>query len=161
MKKIILALAFLSVSIGYTQAFNGKGDIKAQVGAVMQEGGRGIVFSADFGMADNISFGLVTSYLLSDNAKPAKFFDKADFKGRFNANIGNVFGLSKKMDIYPGLDLSLKNFGGHVGFRYFFSDGFGLFAESGMPIATYKTTVTGYDKLNNQYYLNIGASFNL
>jgi hypothetical protein len=30
------------------------------------------------------------------------------------------------MDIYPGLDLGLKNFGAHLGF-YFFTEGFGLF----------------------------------
>jgi hypothetical protein len=34
-----------------------------------------------------------------------------------------------------GLDLGLKNLGAHLGFRYFFSDGFGLFAEAGVPIA--------------------------
>jgi hypothetical protein len=39
------------------------------------------------------------------------------------------------MDLYPGLDLGLKNLGAHLGFRYFFSDGFGLFAEAGVPIA--------------------------
>jgi hypothetical protein len=27
------------------------------------------------------------------------------------------------MDLYPGLDLGLKNLGAHLGFRYFFSDG--------------------------------------
>jgi hypothetical protein len=31
---------------------------------------------------------------------------------------------------YPGLDLSL-HFGAHLGFRYFFTDGFGLFGEAG------------------------------
>jgi hypothetical protein len=62
------------------------------------------------------------------------------------------------MDIYPGLDLSLKNFGGHVGFRYFLSDGFGLFSEAVFPIAKYDTDSDGF---NNQFILNIGASFNL
>ena len=62
------------------------------------------------------------------------------------------------MDIYPGLDISTKNFGGHVGFRYFFTDGFGLFTEGVFPIAKYDTESTGF---NNQFTLNLGASFNL
>jgi hypothetical protein len=27
------------------------------------------------------------------------------------------------MDVYPGLNLGLHNFGAHLGFRYFFTDG--------------------------------------
>lgn len=65
------------------------------------------------------------------------------------------------MDIYPGLDLGLRNFGAHAGIRYFFSEGFGLFSEVGIPIASYKNNPVGYDKLNNQFQFNIGASFNL
>jgi hypothetical protein len=30
-----------------------------------------------------------------------------------------------------GLNLGLHNFGAHLGFRYFFTDGFGLFGEAG------------------------------
>ena len=65
------------------------------------------------------------------------------------------------MDIYPGLDLGLRNFGAHVGFRYFFTDGFGVFSEAGIPIAKYDTSVSGFGYYNNQFVLNIGASFNL
>jgi hypothetical protein len=65
------------------------------------------------------------------------------------------------MDVYPGLDLGLKNFGAHLGFRYFFTSGFGLFVEAGVPIAKYSTNLTGFDHLNNQFILNLGASFNL
>jgi hypothetical protein len=32
------------------------------------------------------------------------------------------------------LDLGLHNFGAHLGFRYFFTEGFGLFGEAGVPI---------------------------
>jgi hypothetical protein len=34
------------------------------------------------------------------------------------------------------LNLGLHNFGAHLGFRYFFTDGFGLFG-AGVPIAKY------------------------
>jgi hypothetical protein len=57
------------------------------------------------------------------------------------------------MDIYPGLDLGLHNFGAHLGFRYFFTEGFGIFYRSWNSIASYKTNPIGFDKLNNQFTL--------
>jgi hypothetical protein len=55
----------------------------------------------------------------------------------------------------------MRNFGAHLGFRYFFTDGFGVFSEAGMPIASYNSNLVGYEKLNNQFVFNIGMSFNL
>jgi hypothetical protein len=101
---------------------------------------------------------LSTDAVLGSNVE---FLDRTDLKVRFNANIGNVFKMDKSMDIYPGLDLGMRNFGAHLGFRYFFTDGFGLFTEAGMPIASYKTNPLGYEKLNNQFVFNVGMSFNL
>jgi hypothetical protein len=57
--------------------------------------------------------------------------------------------------------LVLHNFGAHLGFRYFFTEGFGLFGEAVVPIAKYDKNITGFDHLNNQFVFNIGASFNL
>ena len=165
MKKSITILLLLTVSLMQAQAFKGKGDVKFDVGATFQEGGSGIRVSADFGLGENMSYGFVTSYLLSvsndDLGNKAKFEDRIDAKMRFNANLGNVFKFDEKMDIYPGLDLGLRNFGAHLGLRYFFTEGFGIFTEAGFPIASYKTDPIGFDKLNNQFTFNIGASFNL
>jgi hypothetical protein len=112
-----------------------------------------------------MSYGFAASYLLSassdDLGNKPEFGDRIDAKFRFNANLGNVLKLDPKMDVYPGLDLGLRNFGAHLGFRYFFTEGFGVFTEAGIPIASYKTNPIGFDKLNNQFVLNIGASFNL
>jgi hypothetical protein len=147
------------------QGYKGKGDTKFDVGMNIQNGGSGIGLSFDFGSGENMSFGFVTSYLLSVNKddlgnKP-EFMDRFDAKARFNANLGSVLKLDPKMDIYPGLDLGLRNFGAHLGFRYFFTDGFGVYSEAGMPLAKYDTTLTGFDHLNNQFVFNIGACFNL
>lgn len=165
MKKITTLVLFLTVGLINAQAFKGKGDVKFDVGGNFQNGGSGIRVSSDFGVGENMSFGFVASYLLSvsnDNLgnKPG-FGDRMDIKGLFNANLGNVFQLDSKMDVYPGLDLGLRNFGAHLGFRYFFTEGFGIFTEAGIPIASYKTDGVGFDKLNNQFTFNIGASFNL
>lgn len=154
----------LSIAVS-SQAFTGKGDSKFNVGANLQSKGTGLQIATDYGLGDNMSYGFVASYLLGVNEdvlgnKPA-FADRFDAKLRFNANIGTVFNLDEKMDIYPGLDLGLRNFGAHLGFRYFFTDGFGIYTEAGLPLAKYKTNALGFDKLNNQFTVNIGASFNL
>jgi hypothetical protein len=90
-----------------------------------------------------------------------KFADKFDAKARFNANIGNVLNISDKLDIYPGLDLGLRNFGAHLGARYFFTEGFGIYTEAGIPLAKYDSNTIGYERFNNQFVFQIGASFNL
>lgn len=172
MKKLFIVLALGAVSLVNAQAYKGKGDIKGQVGLSLQSGGTGINVSSDFGLGENISLGLSATYLLSAdkyvdyngftyNTNNPDFIDRFDLKGRFNANLGNVFKLPPQMDVYPGLDLGLRNFGAHAGFRYFFTDGFGVYGEAGFPIAKYDTTVKGLDRYNNQFVLNIGASFNL
>jgi hypothetical protein len=173
MKKVITFL-FL-VSFGLTQAqeaFTGKGDIKVNVGANLQDGGSGIQGSVDFGLGENFSFGFVTTYLLGvDNYnglygvdyytdKKPEFQDRFDAKARINANLSSVIGV-KQLDVYPGLSLGLHNFGGHVGGRYFFTDGFGVFTEVGFPIAKYGSNNDVFDHLNNQATFSLGASFNL
>ena len=164
MKKIFTIVAIAMVSLVNAQAYQGKGDTKAQVGLNSQNHGSGINVSADFGIGENMSYGFVASYLLSVDevagVKP-KFKDRADVKVRFNANLGNVFRLDKKMDIYPGLSLGTRNFGGHVGFRYFFTEGFGLYTEAGVPLASYDSDIKKSEVLNNQFVFQIGACFNL
>jgi hypothetical protein len=164
MKKVITLVALMSICFANAQAYKGKGDFKGQVGVNIQDGGTGINLSTDFGIGENMSYGFVASYLLSVDEvagyKP-KFEDRADFKVRFNANLGDVLQLPKEIDVYPGLSLGTRNFGAHLGLRYFFTDGFGLFAEGGVPLAKYDSNVQGFEYYNNQFVFNIGASFNL
>lgn len=163
MKKIITLLLVVSASFANAQAFKGKGDIKFQVGATLQENATGIATTVDFGLGENLSYGFAVSYLLNTTTAVGtpKFDDRFDAKARFNANIGNVLNISDKLDVYPGLDLGLRNFGTHLGARYFFTDGFGVFTEAGVPLAKYNTNAVGYERFNNQFVFQIGASFNL
>ena len=163
MKKTLIVLILTISGFVSAQAYKGKGDIKFQVGANIQKWGSGISVATDFGIGENMSFGFLTSYLLNTNEDfgTPKFEDRFDVKARFNANIGNVFKLKNNIDIYPGLDLGLRNFGAHLGARYFFTNGFGVYSEIGFPIAKYKTSPNLYQNLNNQFVFNIGASFNL
>ncbi len=161
MKKILTFGLFLATIVVNAQAFSGKGDNKFQVGANIQDHGTGIMLTYDRGIGENMSIGVQTTYLLSVDGDASKFEDDFDFKARFSANIGNVLNLPANVDIYPGLNLGLRNFGAHAGVRYFFTDGFGLFTEIGFPIARYEKKPVGYEHLNNQFQWNIGVSFNL
>ncbi|MFT5244031.1 MAG: hypothetical protein ACI8QQ_001964 [Psychroserpens sp.] len=163
MKNILLILTLVSVSFVNGQAFKGKGDQKFQVGANIQDEATGINVTYDYGLGENISVGISSAYSLGiDDRLDAGFGDRFDIKGRFNANLGSVLNIDENFDFYPGLNISLKNFGGHFGARYFFSEGFGVFTEATFPIAKY-----GNDRLDvgyyihNQFAINIGATFNL
>lgn len=149
---------------GATSAFTGRGDQKVQIGVNAQDMGTGIMASLDYGLGESFSFGIQAGYLLGvkevDGEKP-KFGDRADLKLRANAHLGRIIGFPDNMDLYPGLDLGLKNFGGHVGMRYFFTHGFGVFAETQFPIAKYNTNGNGFDYLNNQFNVSVGASFDI
>ena len=167
-KVLALLLVFSAFFANAQQAYTGKGDTKMHIGANFQNGGTGLNVGADFGLGENISIGFSSSYLLDveevtiegETFKP-KFKDRVDAKLRFNANIGNVMKLPEQIDIYPGLDLGIKNFGGHLGVRYFFSEGFGLQSEFGVPFAKYDSNVRGFEELNNQFYANFSMVFNL
>ena len=165
MKKLILLVTILSVSLANAQAFKGNGDNKFQVGTSLQNNATGINVTYDYGLGENMSVGISSSYALGLNnaiESVVDVNDRFDIKARFNANLGNVINIDENFDVYPGLNLSLKNFGGHLGVRYFFTSGFGVYTEFNLPLAKYDTgTLTPAETLHNQFTANIGASFNL
>lgn len=164
MKKTIILLVLFTFGITNAQVFSGKGDKKFQVGANFQNKGTGIITTYDIGLGKNMSFGFVSSYLLGVEdvlGNKPDFENRFDIKARFSANIADILNVEEKMDIYPGLNVGLNNFGAHLGARYFFSDGFGLYTEFQIPIAQYQNNPEGFDKYNNQFNFSIGASFNL
>ena len=171
MKYFATFLALFFAQLLFSQAYSGSGDVKFQIGANLQNNGTGIMGSLDFGVGENSSLGVASVYLLGvdkitnedgDEEPFAKFEDRFDFRARFNANLGNVINVDEKFDVYPGLYVSLKNFGGHLGARYFFTSGFGVFTEVSIPISKYNTDVlTPAEKLHNQVAVNVGASFNI
>lgn len=164
MKKIVTILCFTFTLGAFSQAYTGKSDVKGQVGFSTQNGGNGINLTFDQGVGENISLGLSTVYLLNTTATvnglpyTLKFKDAFDLKARFNANIGNVLQLPANVDVYPGLNIGTRNFGAHLGARYFFTDGFGIYTETTIPISKFDKNATDF---NNQFVFNIGASFNL
>ncbi|MBD0823488.1 DUF6646 family protein [Aestuariibaculum marinum] len=162
-KLILLAVAVLSFSFADAQAYNGVNDNKFQVGVNLQDNATSINITYDYGLGDNISIGFSSAYALGINEDiDANFGDRFDIKGRFNANLGNVINIDENFDLYPGLNLSLKNFGGHLGARYFFTQGFGVYTELNTPLAKYKTEdLTPAEEIHNQFTISFGMSFSL
>ena len=166
MKKILVSAMIFAVGLvsAQTDAYKGQGDIKFNIGANMQDGGTGIVTALDYGVSESFSMGVQAGYLLGvkeiAGAKPV-FGDRFDAKLRLNANLGSVLKLPSNVDIYPGLNLGLKNFGAHLGARYFFDKGFGLFSEINFPIAKYDSKDVAFKNLNNQFSFNVGVSFDI
>jgi outer membrane protein G len=119
--------------------------------------------SYDYGIGENISLGLSSTYLLGvDEKLDPDFGDRIDIRARFNANIGNVLAIDENFDLYPGLSFGLKNFGGHIGARYLFTTGFGIYTELNAPLASYDSdSLSPVEKLHNQFTINFGATFNL
>ena len=139
MKNILTVIClFVTIQMVNAQVFKGKGDTKFQVGANLQEKGTGVIATYDSGIGTNMSFGFTSLYLLGieevAGEKP-NFDDRFDLRARFIANIADVFGIEEKVDIYPGLNIGIKNLGAHFGVRYFITDGFGLYSEIQLPIA--------------------------
>lgn len=163
MKKIVFLSTLLVTFFVNAQTFSGKGDNKLYMAASFQEFATGVNVGYDVGLGENISVGINSTYALDiPSGLNADFIDRFDIKARFNANLGSVFNVSDKLDIYPGLSLSLKNFGGHLGFRYFFSDGFGVYSEFGVALAQYSSKrLTFAEEIHNQFVTNIGMIFNL
>lgn len=163
MKNLFVLIAILSTTLVNAQAFTGEGDNKLQIGANIQDAASGINLSFDYGLGENISVGVSSTYALGVNDLiDADFGDRIDLKGRFNAHLGSILGIDDNFDLYPGLNLSLKNFGGHLGARYFFSEGFGVFTEAVFPLAKYNTDdKKPAEYIHNQFVVNLGAVFSL
>lgn len=162
-----MAFSFVNAqeTVSDNDAFRGEGDLRLNLGANFQNGGTGVETSLDYGMGESFSIGLQAGYLLGADEKflneKARAEHRFDLKARASAHLGDVFGFPENFDIYPGLNLGLKNFGGHAGVRYFFNKGFGVYAETQFPIARYNKNATVYQLLNNQFTFMIGASFDL
>ena len=173
MKSIVTLILLVASTTIFAQAYSGKGDTKFQIGANFQSEGIGITSTLDFGLGENISFGFKGIYLLDVEDysetlfEEAEFGDRVDLRARFNIHLGNVINVDENLDVYPGLDLGLSNFGGHLGVRYFFTDGFGLFTEFNIPLAHYVQdedfTVQEFPRqqLNNQFNVSVGVSLDL
>ena len=133
MKKIIVAflMLFTTSSLINAQAFEGPGDQKLQMGLNAYGYGSGLMGSFDYGISDLISVGAGADIYFDDDDDDNGFFAY----GRGNFHLGQVLNMPSIMDLYPGISLGVVGddfgIGGHLGFRYFFTNNIGAFVEIG------------------------------
>jgi hypothetical protein len=157
MKKLLHYLYYYLRLIN-AQAFKGDGDVRTSC-LNLQDGGTGILYLQilELDKTCHWDLPLITYYRCANPLNDENCFgDRVDLKVRFNANLGSVMQLEPNMDIYPGL-FRLKNFGAHLGFRYFFTEGLDCL-RGWSSISRNMTNSTDFGhSLNNQFTLNIGA----
>lgn len=135
MKKIIFALIAIFIgTVINAQAWTGKGDQKLNIGLNSWGYGTGITATYDYGLDKLISIGGGAN-MYFDNYRDNDKDNRVFLFGRLNFHLSNVLELSKKFDLYPGIDIGVlgRDFGigAHLGARYYFSQKVGVFAEVG------------------------------
>ena len=129
MKKIFAIAAINMCVFGFSQAWTGAGDQKAQAGINVWGLGTGPAASYDYGLSNLISVGAGANvYFNEDEDNPFIF-------GRVGFHLQETLSLPPEVDIYPGLNIGVasRNFGlgVYVGARYFFTENWGAFIEAG------------------------------
>ena len=128
----IMTLFCLGGSLLQAQAYEGIGDKKLQIGLSPYGNGTGITGTFDYGIHEYFSLGAGGEfYFDSDKDNDADFY----IFGRANAHLGNLLNMPANMDLYPGIDVGVLGddvgFGGHLGYRYFWSNNLGAYIEVG------------------------------
>lgn len=129
MKKIFAIVAINVGVFGFSQAWTGAGDQKAQAGINVWGLGSGPTATYDYGLSNLISVGAGANvYFNEDEDNPFIF-------GRVGFHLQETLSLPSEIDIYPGLNVGIagRNFGlgVYVGARYFFTENWGAFIEAG------------------------------
>jgi len=126
---IIFTLFILSITT-YAQSYEGKSDQKLNIGYDFYGYGSGFKMTYDYGLGNLFSIGVGASYYFDNDENDYFIY------GRTNLHLSHLLDLPRKLDIYPGVEigyLSRNDIGisGYVGFRYFFTNHIGVFAEIG------------------------------
>lgn len=131
MKNLFLAFCISVFTLPVlAQSYEGKGDMKFDVGYDLYGYGTGIKTNFDYGSGKLFSIGAGASFYLSNDENDYFIYARTSF------HLGELLDLPCRLDIYPGIELgylSRSDVGitGYLGMRYFFSERIGLFAEIG------------------------------
>ncbi|MBV7440132.1 hypothetical protein KRX57_01735 [Weeksellaceae bacterium TAE3-ERU29] len=126
---IFLSLLFSGTSFLSAQAFKGYGDKKVQVGFIPYGYGNGLGGALDYGLTNVFSAGAGAEFYFGEGSNNFYLF------GRGDLHLTELLSMPSQMDLYPGIDLGLAGgkigLGGHLGFRYFFTNNIGAYIEFG------------------------------
>lgn len=133
MKRFPILLLFLFVVkfIIFSQGFDGSFENKILVGYVNAKGSSGLEIQYDSGVSDFISMGLGLSFVNFPPTENSRFplYENADFYIFGRGHFADLFKISSKTDPYLGLQLGTNSVGVHIGFKYSFSELFGVYVQ--------------------------------
>ncbi len=176
MKKTLTLVALLAVSSSFAQAFNGYGDSKTSIGVTSQKDAIGLVGHFDKGLNDFLSYGTTFGFAISTNDpkianvdsngtitysevdKSETFSEKIDLNVHLDAHLAEKIGMSDSQDVTAGLNLSFRNIGLQLGYKYMITDSFGFFANASLPVYKLQLFDKAKDYFNyyNQSVVGIG-----
>lgn len=139
-KLLLLSICMLFSTIStklFAQAYNGITDVKLFLGYAHMNGNSVAELQLDEGRSDLFSYGFKMNLVVSNNVDPkpgpivseSNIINRTDLSlyGRFH--LAPTFGMSEKTDPYLGVDFSFRMPGLHAGFKYFFSETFGIYLQ--------------------------------
>ncbi|MDO5509676.1 MAG: hypothetical protein Q4F57_03160 [Weeksellaceae bacterium] len=137
LSKVVMSLCLLFLGAGLlsAQAYNGAGDKKLQIGFIPWGlgSGNGVIGTFDYGISNMVSLGVGADFYTGSDRRESN--NNLFIFGRANLHLGRALNMPASMDLYPGVGVGFYNdgvgIGGHLGFRYFFTNNIGAFIEAG------------------------------
>ncbi len=131
MKRFKLFFLFIFfTTVVFSQSYDGKGDIKLNIGYDLYGFGNGIRANIDYGLTDLFSVGAGASYYFSNPDNDYYLY------GRTAIHLGLLLDFPSKFDLYPSIQVGYLSsndvgFDAFIGAKYFFTDKVGVYAEIG------------------------------
>jgi hypothetical protein len=177
MKRFLTLVAFsiliLNVQKASAQAYDGRGDKKIFLGYANTKGYSAAQVKYEGGNSNLISMGAtLTIFFIKDDSTYigtddgfAKILDRSEFDIFMNFHLNRSLHLDDKSDVYLGPFLSLQSSGIQAGYKYNFSERFGVYAEVSQGIYNIFNFVTETSPSSSTYdtrtLFSAGITFNL
>lgn len=182
MKKTILLLCLLYAGNLFSQAWDETFDAKYFIGATIQNKGIGAEIGSEIGISNYLSVAINIGYVIKteplepvydgwginiNNSKNADSFEKMNMAASLNLHLTPFFKMDgEKIDMSFGGVVGINGIGGQAGFKYYFSENFGLYFSGYCPIVKKRffieeSSARIYYDFYTQPVASLGISFSL
>jgi len=170
---IIFGLLLLNIKMASAQAYDGKGDSKIFLGYANTKGYSAAQLKYEGGNSNLISIGAAWTYFfLNEDSSNigtddgfANILDRSEFDFFMNFHLNKPLHLDDRSDVYIGTFFSLQTTGIQAGYKYNFSERFGVYAEVSQGIYNIFNFVTETTSATSTYdtrtLFSAGITFNL
>lgn len=170
---IIFSFLLLNIKIAHAQAYDGRGDNKIFLGYANTKGYSAAQLKYEGGNSNLISMGAAWTYFFikQDSANIgtddsfSKIFDRSEFDFFMNFHLNKLLHLDDRSDVYIGSFFSLQTTGIQAGYKYNFSERFGVYAEVSQGIYNIFSFITETSSSATTYdtrtLFSSGMTFNI